>query len=228
MMRTGVWILLALPFFLLSCDSGIFTPSGKVKVTVLPETLGSTGAGFSASLIYAPDNVFDYENIDFASCYECGTNTFILDARPGTFELWVVTADLVAEGYTSVEGSDIYKSDVTVVAGETTEVTARFREPKRANYDYFTVTDYSTASLTLSGLSAEVPFLTKRITASCKEDGYGNLETDLRVENVSVTTEPQTIILSYSSGFSYFTGNTVRCSFKGIDEDNRTVEIKKR
>ena len=63
--------------------------------------------------------------------------------------------------------------------------------------------------------------------ASCQEDGYPNLSTSLEAGRSGFAQgEAADVYFNYKSGFNYFTGNTVRCTFSAEDRlTHRRVTI---
>jgi hypothetical protein len=85
------------------------------------------------------------------------------------------------------------------------------------SYESFSVTRFEEAVLILRNVANvnDIALPSVEITASCKEDGYNALETELSsVVNFSIG-ETKDVTLRLSDGWPYFTNNTVRCDFSG-------------
>lgn len=113
---------------------------------------------------------------------------------------------------TKASGYDTYAPNITLAAGENHVIEAQLVESLRASYSWPTVTRYETAAITLSGFIVANYSGTVQLRASCKEDTYPNLTTGLRGQVTVTAGQPVTAYLLHSSGFSYFTNQTIRCS----------------
>lgn len=113
---------------------------------------------------------------------------------------------------TTANGYDKYAQDITLAAGENHVIEAQLVESLRASYSWPTVTRYETAAITLSGFIVANYSGTVQLRASCTEDTYESLTTGLRGQVTVTAGQPVTAYLRHSSGFSYFTNQTVRCA----------------
>lgn len=184
---------------LTACGTGSpFQPTGILTVTFTPSNV-------------APETTLWGANYKRIGHY---TGDFTATLPAGTVHLTAV-----AEDYDSVN------LDVALSAGEHKRVDLLLTESLKVTYSYFSVSRYATATLTLTGLTAANYSGALSLRASCVEDGYGSLTTYLRGQAIVTAGVPTTAYLTHSGGFSYFTGNVVRCSIYALATGRAEVRI---
>lgn len=125
-------------------------------------------------------------------------------------------------------GFDSYYATVTVAGGEELSVEVELLPELHATFSSFNVTRYETAVGWVYGLTTNQDIGSFTLKLRCVEDGYPNLTTYLRGGVSLAAGETKTVVVQYSSGFSYFTSNTVRCSFSGETSGGREVHVSRR
>ena len=126
---------------------------------------------------------------------------------------------------TTAAGYDAHSVEGDLVAGETRAISVTLVESLRATYSFFSVTRYENATLTITGLTTSQDVGSFTLRARCVEDGYPNLETYLAASTSLTAGQVRTVTLFLTGGFSYFTENTVRCSFAGTTSGGRDVIV---
>lgn len=129
---------------------------------------------------------------------------------------------------TKASGYDTYAPNITLAAGENHVIEAQLVESLRASYSWPTVTRYETAAITLSGFIVANYSGTVQLRASCTEDTYESLATGLKGQVSVATGMPTTAYLRHTSGFPYFTNNTVRCGLYVQAPGRDEVRIERR
>ena len=195
-------------------DTNLYT--GFVEVTVVPAEAALEG--FSVSTI----NIGFHERIQ-----ESDGNVALLETPVGDQRLTVgVESDhFVPAGVAEYEGDVYYRKPITITRGTTKRIIVEFRPKMRFSSSGFTVTRYETARLTLRNVVAATPITIASLDVRCTEQGYPNLQTYFRATDLVIDTTPRNVTLNYSSGFSYFTDNTVSCRFDLLDAEKRPARI---
>lgn len=125
-------------------------------------------------------------------------------------------------------GFDPYYATVTVAGGEELSVEVELLPELRATYSSFELRRYETAIGWVYGVTSSQDIGSFTLTLSCVEDGYPNLTTYLRGGASLAAGEMKNLVMQYSSGFPYFTSNTIRCSFSGETSGGREVHFSRR
>lgn len=157
-------------------------------------------------------------------------HTSIWDGSYKTLGEWDgdFTASLPADRvilFVTADGYDSQSIRRTLTPGEVADITVRLVEQARVSFTGFSVTRYETARLSMSGVVSANYSGGLTLRASCKEDGFSNLTTNLSARTTVEQGVSRSVTLGYSSGFSYFTSNTVRCSFSGETDAGATVVV---
>lgn len=125
----------------------------------------------------------------------------------------------------SADGYDSRSVERTLAPGETADITVQLVERVRVSFTSFSVTRYQTARLYMSNVVSANYSGGLTLRASCKEDGYSSLTTSLSGHANLAQGNAQSVTLTHSGGFPYFTSNTVRCSFNGETDGGTTVVV---
>lgn len=203
MNKLQIWgAALVLLVVLTACGtSSPFQPTGILSVSFSPSGAAPTTSVRDSNYKLLGEHVGD----------------FTMTVPAGRVSLWIT-----AEGYDST------LQNVVVAANDRHDVVLELVESLRATMTGFTVTRYSTAVATVSGFVAHNYSGSVDVRASCVEDGYPNVTTGLRGSAFVTVGEATTLTLRHSSGFSYFTSNTVRCSFYATVPGRNEVSVTRR
>ncbi len=194
--------LLALTALLTACGTANpFQPTGRIEVTFSPADAN-------------PSTFLWDGNYKLLGEYE---GDFTAKVPAGTVRL-----------STTTDGYDNYSRSIQLTAGQVFRVDAQLTESLRATFSTFSVSRYETATITMSGLTVSNYSGTVTVRASCVEDGYPNLTTGLKGQVSVVTGIPTTAYLRHTSGFPYFTNNTVRCGLYVQAPGRDEVRIERR
>lgn len=194
--------LLALAALLTACGTtNPFQPTGRIEVTFNPANANPN------TYLWGPDyKLLGKYDGDFSANVPAGS----------------VRLSTTADGY------DHYSHTVQLAAGQSLRVDAQLIESLRATFSTFSVTRYQTATITMSGLTVSNYTGTVTVRASCVEDGYPNLTTGLKGQVTVSAGVPASAYLQHSSGFPYFTNNTVRCGLYVQAPGRDEVSIERR
>ena len=94
-----------------------------------------------------------------------------------------------------------------------------------ARYDFFTVDRYVPVSVTLYGLTTSTDLGLFTLHASCVEEGYPGVATQLSGTTELYAGEVRTVTLWYDAGDPYLGYDTVWCSFDGETSSGREVIV---